>query len=107
MRFLPRYTADSTREVTYTSDAGHPGADYIADTNPHVGPYSCFIAMAAAVANIVPVTANLPNVQAPSGGTVKGFPDLTAVVLPVGVPFPGNFASIQLASGKVLALYGN
>lgn len=105
MRFLPKYNSDSTRIAVEVTDAGIVAMDYIADTNPHTGPYDCFIAQAAAVANITPQAAD-PAQRGATGGQVIGYPDLTAVVLAVGVPFKGNFSGIQLASGKVMAYRG-
>lgn len=90
------------------TDAGHQGMDWINDTNPHTPPnggtYDCFIAMTAAVANIV-VPAQ-PVGFGQNGGQVRGFPDLTAVNLAVGVPFRGLFSGIKLASGTIMAFYG-
>ncbi len=103
MRFLPKYNSDSTRVAQEVTDAGHQGMDYITDTLPHTGPYDCFIAQAAAVANIIATPVDPLN--GATGGRVQG--DLTAVVLAVGVPFRGNFSGIRLASGSVMAFRGN
>lgn len=75
--------------VRITNLKGDAGGIYITDTSAHTGEWDTIIAHEAAVANIVCVG---------TSGT------LTAVVLPVGVPFFDKLiTSITLASGKVMA----
>lgn len=78
--------------INIGNQKGQKGGIYITDTSAHTG-LECdtIIAHEAAVANIT----------APA---MDG--DLSAVVLPVGVPFfAPNITAITLASGKVMAYY--
>lgn len=109
MIFLPLYNSDSRRIAQEFTDAGHQGMDIISDTAPHTAPggqYTKFIALAAAVGNLIPFPVT-PATRGATGGQVNGIPNLTAVPLPVGVPVTGNFSGIQLASGTVMAFYGS
>lgn len=70
------------------------GGILIQDTAVHAGNFNSILCLAAAVAA-------LTNQQGAPG--ISG--DLSAVPIPAGTIIRGNFASITLASGKVIAYF--
>lgn len=66
---------------------GELGGTYITDTAAHTGQFDAIQALEAAVATIV-------------SPTMSG---LASVPIPAGVIIYGNFTSVTLASGKVIA----
>lgn len=67
---------------------GEAGSVYITDTTAHIANFDTVVALSAAVAAI-------------EATNISG--DLTAMVLPVGVPIYGKITKVTLASGKVMA----
>ena len=77
------------------------GSLFISDTAAHAGKFSAIQATAAAVANI---TSPAPDpTETNAAGQMQG--TLTAVPIPAGCTIYGNFTSITLASGSVIAYF--
>lgn len=70
------------------------GGIFIQDTAAHSGAFNSILAVSAAVANLTNSTGR-PGIDG----------DLSAVPIPAGTTIRGNFASITLASGKVIAYF--
>lgn len=78
--------------------AGGMGFDVITDTLPHIGNYYVLVPM---------TTTRVLSAGYYRSTEVGGYSggNLSAVELPVGVPIAGDFTSVQLVSGHILAYY--
>tara|TARA_R100001443_G_scaffold115120_1_gene132189 strand:+ start:122 stop:394 length:273 start_codon:yes stop_codon:yes gene_type:complete len=72
---------------------GQAGLILIDDTNEHTGPFVAIQALENSAVNV-------------SGCDMSFIEDVADFTIPAGMTIYGNFASIELASGKVLAYHG-
>lgn len=89
-----RFGSKRIKSLTVYTANETDGGIFIQDTATYTGTFNSILAVAAAVAALT----NAPGVPGIDG-------DMSAVPIPAGTLIRGNFASIKLASGKVIAYH--
>ncbi len=100
-------TFNRTNQDKYASDIASgmnnslvPGSTvYIHGTKAHYGPFFAITAMEKSEIDVSECTTNI--VESNGSGAMQ--PVATNIVIPMGVTIYGNFRSIELESGKVMA----
>ena len=86
---LHKYTIVEAQNVAL----GQAGVIMIDDTDAHTGPFVAITAITDAVVDV-------------SECDMSFIEDVADFTIPAGMTIYGNFASIEIASGKVLAYHG-